>query len=301
MGGHVIRPVTYDDLGAVADVWYRCEIEATSPLDRLPKPLSQPHFHHVLSSGEMYVAVLDGAVVGFSGSLVRGRVRFLTDLFVRPDRQGRGLGGALLQRAMPVDGLIHATLSSQDPRAQGLYLQAGMVPRWSHFVLRSTGDAATSRLVSGGREGVTVVPAETLAGWIEADFEASGRPRRLDLANWVRTREAWPLWFERVGRRLGYGLVQGVTPHSLLFPRGAHVGPIGVEDPGDLASCAVAAVRFASERLHPEAVFLGVPGPSPVLGRFVEAGAHIEWVDLFMASAEFLDPTRYLSSGSDLL
>jgi ribosomal protein S18 acetylase RimI-like enzyme len=295
--GSSVRRGSEEDLPAIAEVWYRCEVEdAGSIPPRRPPP---DLFRHALESGDLHVAVVDGAVSAFSASAVRGRVRFLTDLFVRPDLQERGVGHILLERAMPADGLIRATLSSKDPRAQALYARTGMAPRWPHYVLgladatgRPDDAAATVRVVPAGED-------ETGA-WADADAAASGRRRPQDLEHWRRTRAASPVWFERAGRRIGYGLIQLATPQSLWVPDGGYIGPLGVEDPGDLASCALAAAARARAQGAREVV-VGVPGPSPALRILLETGFRIRYVELFMASAEFFDAEHYLTSGSDLM
>ncbi|TMK84264.1 MAG: GNAT family N-acetyltransferase [Actinobacteria bacterium] len=292
-----MRRGTEADLPGVAEVWYRCEVEDVGSIPPLtPEP---DLFRHDLERGELHVASVDGTVAAFSASAVRGRVRFLTELFVRPDLQERGLGRVLLDEAMPADGLTHATLSSRDPRAVALYARSGMTPRWPHFVLAQA-EAPGGPL--DARSSVAVVPAgeDQVEEWVDADEAVSGRRRPEDLEYWRHTRAASPIWFHRAGMGIGYGLIQLATPQSLWVPDGAHVGPLGVEDPGDLASCALAAVEVARDRGAREVV-VGVPGPSPALPVLLDAGFRIRYVELFMASAEFFDPERYLASGSDLM
>ena len=85
-----------------------------------------------------------GAVIGYAGSIVRGQVAFLTDLFVRAAHQSNAIGQALLAAVMPQDGRMHCTTASTDPRAQALYARAGMAPR--------------SRSSSRAREGLSGAP-----------------------------------------------------------------------------------------------------------------------------------------------
>src|SRR3989442_4108934 len=64
--------------------------------------------------------------------------------FVLPGDQGRGLGRALLERALAYaearGAEIRCTWATLDPRAQARYVMAGMAPRWP--IYRLDGDAA---------------------------------------------------------------------------------------------------------------------------------------------------------------
>src|SRR5262249_57514779 len=67
-------------------------------------------------------------------ALVRGRVWYLSMFFVLPSDQGRGVGRALLERALVYGEArrteVRCVWSSLDPRAQARYVMAGMAPRW---------------------------------------------------------------------------------------------------------------------------------------------------------------------------
>ncbi len=91
-----------------------------------------------------FCAVEDGRIRGMVSALVRGRVWYLSMFFVLPGDQGRGLGRALLERALAYGEArgaeIRCTLATLDPRAQARYVMAGMAPRWP--IYRLDGDAA---------------------------------------------------------------------------------------------------------------------------------------------------------------
>src|SRR5262249_61286842 len=77
-------------------------------------------------------------------ALVRGRVWYLSMFFVLPGDQERGVGRALLERALVYGEArrteVRCVWSSLDPRAQARYVMAGMAPRWP--IYRLEGDAA---------------------------------------------------------------------------------------------------------------------------------------------------------------
>jgi GNAT superfamily N-acetyltransferase len=72
--------------------------------------------------------VQDGVVTGFTGTLPRGRLTHLGDLFIRSHAQSHGLGQALFRYAL-ADAPSVITFASANPRAMALYLRAGLIPR----------------------------------------------------------------------------------------------------------------------------------------------------------------------------
>lgn len=74
-----------------------------------------------------FVAEHDGRVVGVAEAMARERLWCLSLFAVAPDVQGAGTGRALLDRALAYAPVTDAGLivSSNDPRALGLYAQAG--------------------------------------------------------------------------------------------------------------------------------------------------------------------------------
>ena len=101
-----------------------------------------------------FCAVEDGRIRGMVSALVRGRLWYLSMFFVLPDDQSRGLGRALIERALAYGAArgaeIRFTWATLDPRAQARYVMAGMAPRWP--IYRADGDtAAAARLRSGPR------------------------------------------------------------------------------------------------------------------------------------------------------
>jgi GNAT superfamily N-acetyltransferase len=291
--GPTIRPATEADLPSVCDVWYATEIEGEA--DPPPNTAGPRFFAPVLEHGELFVADDGGAVTGFSGSIVRSGVRFLTDLFVRPDRQGGGVGRALLAAAMPDDGRERATLASRDPRALALYVRSGMRARFPH-VLVDLAPAAARR--TDGADGVSVRPADPedpeLHAW---DTEVGGRERPQDLADLVATAAAEPVWLDRAGERVGYAFVQMASPAYLRHPDAVTVGPVGVRSGQDAAACVAAVVAWAADRAP--LVSVGVPGPHPALHALLDAGGRVGYVELFLSTHEpFADPGRYVPAGS---
>ena len=76
-------------------------------------------------------AFVDDAPVAFATTIRRDGYWFLSFLFVRPGRQGEGIGRALLDALAPTDPeVVRATVvESFQPVSTGLYASFGMVPR----------------------------------------------------------------------------------------------------------------------------------------------------------------------------
>jgi GNAT superfamily N-acetyltransferase len=90
--------------------------------DAIYMPLEQ------ILDGRVYVAELDGAVVGFAAVLPRADGKTELDgLFVEPDRQGRGIGRMLVEHCCEVarqhgSPALHVV---SNPHAEGFYLRCG--------------------------------------------------------------------------------------------------------------------------------------------------------------------------------
>ena len=91
-----IRTFVPADLDAVADLWRRARVQAMPALEaRLPHTPDEDRAHlleAVIPTHRLFVAERAGVVVGFAS--LRGDA--LGHLYVAPEAQRRGIGGALL-------------------------------------------------------------------------------------------------------------------------------------------------------------------------------------------------------------
>lgn len=293
-----IRPATAADLTSLFHVWLAAEGE--EPDDPLTDADGTPSaLPHALATGRVLVAEECGRIVGFAATVTREPVTYLGQLFISPKVQSAGIGKALLQAIMPDDGGQRAIVSSSDPRAVGLYVRHGLRPFWPVFDLKSK----VERLRAFPQTDVEVVMAETgdpdLVRW---DAEIGGRLRPQDHAYWVERKGGAPLWFERRGKRLGYGYVQ-VQPQSSdarWYGDTVRVGPLGVREAADAVDCLIGALGWARERGG--RLSLLVPGPHPALRPLLDAGFQIGDIETFLSSTErpFTDGQRYIPSGGGL-
>src|SRR5207253_1727888 len=144
-----IRKVRPDDL---EEVWRVHVASSNDLMERRGRPAARPADAPVASDARAglasdpdgyFCAVEEGRIRGMVSALVRGRVWYLSMFFVLPGDQRRGLGRALLERALAYGEArgaeIRCTWATLDPRAQARYVMAGM-PRWP--IYRLDGDAA---------------------------------------------------------------------------------------------------------------------------------------------------------------
>ncbi|MEY4173840.1 MAG: hypothetical protein RI900_1005 [Actinomycetota bacterium] len=89
---------------------------------------------YLIDSGRLVVAAERGTVVGFAGAVDIGGARLLSDLYVRSDAHGRGVGSALLEAVLEGSSKRY-TFASNDPATIPLYSRAGMLCRWPLLTL----------------------------------------------------------------------------------------------------------------------------------------------------------------------
>jgi len=234
-----------------------------------------------------FCAVEEGRIRGMVSALVRGRVWYLSMFFVLPGDQGRGVGRALLERALAYGEArgaeIRCTLATLDPRAQARYVMAGMAPRWP--IYRLDGDAAAVARLKA-RAGLDPrqreVPCDP--GAAEQLITEVFCPGRADDLAHLRGDGAAAVAIERGGELAAFA-----------YRRGERIGPAaGRDETSFLQAVAAAAAPFAEGGRST----LRVPGAcASLLEALVGSGFRIGAPTLFMASRLFGRPELYLPSG----
>jgi GNAT superfamily N-acetyltransferase len=259
---------------------------ATPPADR---PVASDARAGLASDPDGYFcAVEEGQIRGMVSALVRGPVWYLSMFFVLPGEQGRGLGRALLERALAYGEArgtdIRCTLATLDPRAQARYVLAGMAPRWP--IYRMDGDAAAvARLEMRARldpreRGLPCDPAA--AERLTSEVFCPGRAD--DLAH-CRRDGAAAVAIERGGELAAFA-----------YRRGPHIGPAAGRDETSFLQAVAAAA--AAGAVGGGSVTMRVPGAcASLLEALVGCGFRIGAPTLFMASRLFGRPELYLPSG----
>ena len=235
-----------------------------------------------------FCAIEDGRIRGMVSALVRGRLWYLSMFFVLPDDQSRGLGRALIERALAYGEArgaeIRFTWATLDPRAQARYVMAGMAPRWP--IYRVDGDtAAVARL----RERAALDPPEREvscdSGVAEKlTAEVFGEDRADDLAHW------------RHDGGSALAIARGGDVVAFAYRRGTRIGPAaGRDETALLRAMAAAATSGAAGG---DSVTARIPGAcTSLLEALIGCGFRLGAPTLLMASRLFGRPELYVPSG----
>lgn len=242
-----------------------------------------PYVRHLIDHHRALVTVEDGRVVAFGAVADAGAAHHLADLFVAPDRLGRGIGGALLE-ALFEDAGRRTTFASDDPRALPLYVRAGMTPLWPVLYLRGAGDAVPEAWPGVGTRDAD---AGTLSA-LEATWTGRGRP--VDHAYWAASPEGDTFVVADGGEVVAFAYARVRQPAPVRT-----VARLVVRPDAEPVRPILAAVRRAARG---GLVHVGLPGPNPVLPILLRAGFRIDERDTFMASdAGLVDPARLVPDG----
>lgn len=115
-----IRLARRDDAGALADIYNHAVTSSTDVFDLVPRTLTEQQSWLTERSGAhaVLVAEVDGQVIGFASlSPYQARPAYRTtvedSVYVRHDRQGEGVGLALLERliGLATDHGFHAVIA----------------------------------------------------------------------------------------------------------------------------------------------------------------------------------------------
>ncbi|GAA3175145.1 GNAT family N-acetyltransferase [Nonomuraea roseoviolacea] len=252
----------------------------------------------------------NGQARGFGGTLRRGAVTHLGDLFVLPEHQSSGVGRGLLAELMGGGG-PKVTFASSDPRAMSLYIRYGLRPWCPLLYLTGPASALPGPPVrEAGPEDVA-----------ELDAHAGGGARRGTLA-WYAATPGVTLYttgqgyaFVRVGGGDGVSGGDGVMSDGDVVGRGdivnggdvvgggdvvsgrdVVIGPAGGVTPRDCVEAVLGAlaatVRASAAGSTPQVARIAVPGVHPLVTPLVEAGWRIGDLDTFMADDAALSLIR---------
>jgi acetyltransferase (GNAT) family protein len=235
-------------------------------------PTRPDYLDHELEHGRLVVGEDGGRIVGFGATLERGGITYLADLFVLPDRLGRGIGAAIMGALFPDPG-DRFTFASSDPRTRPLYTRFGMRPLGRLLYLGAP--AAITRRLGGPDIAPAEVPPAQVA---ELDARASGRERPQDL-------EFLGAHGTFLASGSAYGYVRVTGQEALLNPTGA-AGAEGLTD------ITMAVARLAAARAG--VVRVAVMESHPALPALLAAGFAVEEFDTYMSSKpDLVDGVRY--------
>lgn len=234
------RPPLRSELSDCALVWYSAVDEYMARLNRpLPSPYLDPILKlldHLLTTDpeRFLIAVRPKAagpnqdrdeVIGFGIAVQREHVWFLSQLYVLPGEQGKGIGRALLTQILPstpdtkVDpdgspapdtrpGVLAMCTDSAQPVSNALYSGYGIVPRLPVFNLVGTPKPSALGRLPVGVEAIPFEPGDpsASAAAIDAiDREILGYAHPIDHAFLHAGGRSGFVYKTDAGEVLGYG------------------------------------------------------------------------------------------------
>jgi GNAT superfamily N-acetyltransferase len=247
-------------------------------------PSSEP-LHRQLAqiAAEWWVAEETGSgrLVGFARSIERDGLLELTEFFVRPDQQSRGVGKALLERAFPSGrGTVRSIVATSDVRAQARYYAAGTVARFPIFTLAG---------VPSATEPIRAVTAEPIDGEQSIELQRAiertvlGHRRSDDEIRWLLDRRQGHL-YRRADRVIGF---------SFLGRDGA--GPMAALEPSDLPAILLH-VEALARTMELERLELQVPAPNAIAIRHLTGRRYRfdSWINFLMSDRPFGQFDRFI-------
>jgi GNAT superfamily N-acetyltransferase len=228
-------------------------------------------------AAEWWVAEGPGGreLIGYARSIERGGLFELTELFVRPGRQSKGVGRQLLERAFPVGrGDVRSIIATTDVRATARYYAADTIARFPYYTLTGTPRRdATSDEVTVETAGTD---ASALAAISEIERAVLDYPRGPDELQWLAE------------TRPGHLFTRNGTPVGFAFVAKGGAGPIAALDDADLPAILGQVESLAasarSERFELEIPAVNVAAIRHLLGR----GFHIDpWINVLMSNRPF--------------
>ena len=293
------RPATSEDL----EIAERVVQEAISALrvrhglkpSAAPPPIAFPKFCLAEDPDGLWVAEHAGTIAGFGFSWMSDAFWCLSQLFVRPANQAKGVGQALLSRTLRQAERNTATdralvTFAYNIASTGLYLQNGLYPRELLYRMTAPAQAVAQNLAEAGYDITPIAPwpesGEWPAGeWIgRIDQELLGFRRDLHHQFLLGGVAARAVRIEHSGNAAGYAYISA----------GGHVGPLAIAPDADAKAVVTAALRCALEGGAKRLSML-VPGRADVVMQTVLAlGFRIEVPLMLMASWPFGNWCNYL-------
>lgn len=227
-----------------------------------------------------------GTIIGYGRSIERDGLFELTEFFVLPTSQSRGIGKALIERAFPVGrGVVRSIIATTDVRALARYYAAGTIAR---FPILTLGGAPADAEPGGD------LTARRLDLDAEVDLHAVREIERSTLGS--ARGEGEIRWL--LEDREGYLYVRGDEAAGYAFVGRDGCGPIAALDPLDLPEILVH-VEGRASRLGVERLELQLPAPNEVGTRhLLSRGFRFDpWVNLLMSDRPFGRFDRFVGFG----
>jgi len=161
------RPAKSEDLEEAERVVQEAGNELRMRYDRqpwpAPPPIAFPKFCLAEDPDGLWVAEDGDTIVGFGFSWMTEKFWFLSQLFVRPGAQAKGIGQALLSKALMQAGRGGATnraliTPAYNIGSTGLYLNNGLYPREPLYRMAAPAQAVAQNLADVGYDTTPIAP-----------------------------------------------------------------------------------------------------------------------------------------------
>jgi GNAT superfamily N-acetyltransferase len=260
-----------------------------------PPPIAFPKFCLAQDPSGLWVAADSDTIVGFGFSWMTGEFWFLSQLFVRPETQAKGVGQTLLSKTLMQaerNGAANRALitPAYNIASTGLYLQNGLYPREPLYRMAAPAQTVAQNLADTGYDITPIAPwpepGEWPAGeWIgRIDQELLGFRRDLHHQFLLGGFAARGVRIELAGDTAGYAYTSAQ----------GHVGPLAIAPDADAKAVVTAALRCALEG-GARQVSMIVPGRADIVMQTILAlGFRIEEPYVLMAWRPFGNWCNYL-------
>jgi GNAT superfamily N-acetyltransferase len=239
----------------------------------------------------LWIAEMGGELVGFAFSWISGGLWFLSELFVAPDRQGLGVGDALLLRT-----LEHARIAGAGHRAlitfafntasQGLYARYGLYPRLPLHMVSVPREALKAKLPAEQALLHTPMDGGAADGEIveSVDRITLGVSRGKHHQFLLRGADTRGFLLHRAGQCVGYAYLDA----------SGHIGPMAViaSDARRAAFLTMLQLAAGGEGATVSAFIPGVN--EAALGLAIACGMRMVLPMVLVSASDFGDWARYL-------
>ncbi len=282
-----IRPGTADDTDQCHRLlWHAITdlaVRQGTPLEGTADewwPSFEPLFSFLSGSyAEWWVAEnpVSKSLVGYARSIERGGLFELTEFFVMPEQQARGVGRALLEHAFPAGrGDVRSIIATTDVRALARYYAAGTAARFPIMTLAGAPSSDARGHHKLDKVPVSESEATLLRELIAIEQEVLDYHRSEAELRWLLQRREGYL-YRRDGRNVGFAFVGR---------EGA--GPIAALDADDLPE-QLLHVEARAHALGAGRLTLEVPSVNDVAVRhLMSRGFQLDpWLNVLMSSRPF--------------
>jgi GNAT superfamily N-acetyltransferase len=208
-----------------------------------PPSTAFPKFCLAQDPSGLWVAEDGDTIVGFGFSWMSEKFWCLSQLFVRPEAQAKGIGQALLAKTLMQaerNGAANRALITfaSNIASTGLYLKNGLYPREPLYEMAAPARAVAQNLADAGYDITPIAPWPDAGEWIgRIDQELLGFRRDLHHQFLLGGFAARAVRIEHAGRAVGYAYISA---------RG-HVGPLAIAPDADAKAVVTTALRCALE------------------------------------------------------